>query len=105
MKWDLRDFAATGRLVFDIKAVSVGNAETLLVKIDSEYPALGQVDILNQVRVGEWVTLSIPLQSFLDSPGERPLDLGSVWTPFVLEPSWGAAGLDVRLDDIRWVRD
>ena len=104
-KWDLRNFAETGRLELEIKVISLGDANALFLKIDSEHPALGQINILDQVRVGEWVNLSIPLRSFLDNPGERPLDLGSVWTPFVLEPSWASSGVEVRLNDIRWVRD
>ena len=36
---------------------------------------------------------------------DLPLDFSSIWTPFVLEPNWEASGLELRLDDIRWVRD
>jgi len=104
-KWDLRNFRETGRLEFRIKAVSLGNTDALWLKVDSGYPALGQVNILDQMRVGEWVTVRVPIQTFVDNPGEQPLDLSGVFTPFVLEPSWGAAGVDLRIDDIRWVRD
>ena len=75
------------------------------MKVDSEYPARGSVNIFDQVQIGEWVTVRIPIQSFVDQPEEAPLDLGNVWTPFVIEPNWAASGLDIKLDNIRWVRD
>jgi beta-glucanase (GH16 family) len=104
-KWDLRNFEDTGRLEFKIKALSLGDATAMYAKADSVWPALGQVDILDQLQVGEWVTVSIPIATLLANPGDAPLNLYQVWTPFVLQPNWEASNVEVRLNDIRWVRD
>ena len=104
-KWDLRNFEDTGRLEFKIKALSLGDATAMYAKADSVWPALGQVDILDQLQVGEWVTVSIPIATLLANPGDAPLNLYQVWTPFVLQPNWDASNVEVRLNDIRWVRD
>jgi beta-glucanase (GH16 family) len=104
-QWDLRNFRENGRLAFDIKAVSLGDATALYTKADSTWPALGQVDIFDQLQLGEWVGISIPIESLVANPGDAPLDLGSIFTPFVLEPNWAASNIELHVDDIRWVRD
>jgi hypothetical protein len=104
-RWDLRNFRETGRLALDLKAVSLGDATAMYLKVDSVHPALGSVNIFDQLRLGEWITVQVPIETFLANPGEAPLDLSSVWTPFVIEPNWAASNIELRLDDIRWVRD
>ena len=104
-KWDLQDFEENGRLQFEIKALSLGDATAMYAKVDSGWPALGQVDIFDQLQVGQWVTVTIPITTLLANPGDQPLNLAQVWTPFVLEPSWAAKNVEVRLNDIRWLRD
>ncbi len=104
-KWDLRNFRETGHLELKLKVEALGDTTALYVKVDSEYPARGAVNIFDQLQIGQWVTIRIPIQDFVDHPEEAPLDLGSVWTPFIIEPNWAASGLDLKLDDIRWIRD
>ncbi len=101
-------FAATGYLEFDIKVISYGsNSGGLVVKAESG-PAQGTGDYVlsPSPALGVWQTYQIPLADMLALPGSAngPLNLAGFNTPFVFLPAWGdQAGVEVLLDNIRWI--
>jgi len=77
-----------GILSFDLYVDSTGTAEDsqLLVKIDSGYPALGQVALnVADLPQDEWTTINVKVNDLLANKGEQPLDTSSVMNIFVLE--------------------
>ena len=92
-----------GELKFDLY---VDSAETdpngtLLIKMDSGWPALGQVALpVADLPTDEWTSISIEVNDLLhpDNSGSDPLDTESIVSFFVLEPT-GAAR--VKVDNIR----
>ncbi len=101
-------FAATGYVEFDIKVVSYGSNTTGLVVKAESGPSQGTGDyILNPAPAqGVWQTYQIPLADMLalPAPGNGPLNINGFNTPFVFLPAWGdQAGVEVLLDNIRWV--
>jgi len=89
-----------GQLVFDIKVISLSAGANLKVKIDSGYPALGQVSLTpSQYAVGSWRRVVIDFATLLADPGPGPgLDLANVANAFVIEVTGGDA--EFYLDNI-----
>lgn len=89
-----------GQLVFDIKLNSLSAGAVLTVKIDSGYPALGQVALDTAgLAIGVWHRMEINFADLLANPGPGDgVDLNNVVSAFVMEVTNGAA--DFYLDNI-----
>ncbi len=96
---------SVGEIVFDMRVNSVDPSTTLLVKLDSGWPNLGEVALpSSQLRMGGWKTYSVKFDDLVANPGAEccggmGVDLANVVNPFVFEVVGGAA--DVHLDNIR----
>lgn len=94
-----------GEVVFDMQVNSITAGTRLLVKLDSGFPNLGEVEIPDsELAIGSWKTYSIKFGDLLASPGGSccggtGVDLANVLNPFVFEVVDGDA--DVYLDNIR----
>ncbi len=89
-----------GELKFDIKVMSAGTDadSSLMIKMDSGWPALGYYDLkVSSLPADTWASVSVPINELLANSGEQPLDMGSIISFFVLEPT-GAA--HVQVDNI-----
>lgn len=87
-------------LRFDINVKSADAASTFLVKMDSGFPALGQVSISADDFVRDtWTTVSVKVNDLLAFRGEgfNPLNTSKIQSMFVFEPT-GAA--EVLIDNI-----
>ncbi|MDM7860386.1 glycoside hydrolase family 16 protein [Alteromonas sp. ASW11-36] len=94
--WELH----AGELRFDIYVRSADAESTFLVKMDSGYPALGQVALAaDNFPRDTWTTVSVKVNDLLAFRGDgfMPLDTSSIQSMFVFEPT-GAA--DVLIDNI-----
>jgi beta-glucanase (GH16 family) len=92
-------------LKFDLYIDSAGTdtASALQIKMDSEYPNLGFVQLeMADLPLDQWTTVSVKLNDLVDSFGPMgdPLDTSAVLNLFVLEPT-GMAHLQV--DNIQLV--
>ena len=97
---------AVGEIAFDMRVNSLDPDATLLVKLDSGFPHLGQVALpASELRMGGWKTYSVKFADlvanpgFVDCCGGTGVDLANVINPFVFEVIGGNA--DVYLDNIR----
>ncbi|MDH4072519.1 MAG: family 16 glycosylhydrolase, partial [Gammaproteobacteria bacterium] len=95
-----------GEIVFDMRVNTITEGTTLLVKLDSGFPNLGEVAVpATELVTGDWRTYSIKFADLVANPGfveccgGSGVDLEHVVNPFVLEVVGGAA--DVYLDNIR----
>lgn len=99
-------FSASGYLEFDIKVISYGsNSAGLVVKAESG-PSQGTGDyiITPAPTVGVWTTVKITLADMLAHSGNSGFNITAFNTPFVFLPAWGdQSGVEVQLDNIRWV--
>jgi beta-glucanase (GH16 family) len=89
-----------GEIRFDIYVRSADAESSFLVKMDSGFPALGQVALnADDLPRDQWTTISVKVNDLLAFRGEGfdPLDTSSIQSMFVFEPT-GAA--DVLLDNI-----
>ncbi len=89
-----------GELRFDILVRSADAESTFYVKMDSGYPALGQVALAaDDFARDTWTTVSVKINDLLAFRGEgfQPLDTTAIQSMFVFEPT-GAA--DVLIDNI-----
>jgi beta-glucanase (GH16 family) len=90
-----------GQLVFDIKVDSISSGATLLVKIDSGWPNVGQVVIAHsELTIGSWQRMAINFTDFVANPNPAGsgVDLENVTNAFVIEVVNGSA--DIYLDNI-----
>lgn len=89
-----------GELVFDLFVDSAATdlESSILIKMDSGWPNLGYVELpIADLALDEWQTLHIKIADILANPnndGANPLDISSVISLFVVEPT-GAAHLQV----------
>lgn len=88
-----------GELEFDIKILRIAPETRLFVKMNSNHPGAGFVEI-EVPRKGAWHHVAVKVADLLDNrnPGETPLDLRNIQNVFVLE-STGPA--HVWVDNIR----
>ena len=97
-KVDLSAYAGTGgALAFDIKVLSKPT-DPVTVRMDCNYPCLGQADAtaaVNALPVGTWSTLSVSLDCLAD----RGADLGQINRPFLLSSS---GRFQVQIANVRW---
>ncbi|MDT0595040.1 glycoside hydrolase family 16 protein [Glaciecola petra] len=89
-----------GELRFDIYVRSADAGSEFLVKMDSGFPALGQVALAtDNLPRDTWTTVSVKVNDLLAFRGDNfnPLDTDNIQSIFVFEPT-GAA--DVLIDNI-----
>ena len=97
--WELH----AGELKFDLYVDSAGTdlASSLLIKMDSKWPALGFVTLsIADLPLDEWTTVSVKINDLIFNSGDQPLNTGSVNSLFVLEPTGMA---HVQVDNIQLV--
>ena len=95
-----------GEIAFDMEIVSIDPNATILIKLDSGFPNLGQVALPATALAAPGVrkTYSVKFDQFLANPGfvdccgGTGVDLANVINPFVIEVVGGAA--EVYLDNI-----
>jgi beta-glucanase (GH16 family) len=89
-----------GEIRFDIYVRSADAESAFLVKMDSGYPAVGQVSLAaDEIARNTWTTVSVKVNDLLAFRGDglNPLDTGSIQAMFVFEPT---AAADVLIDNI-----
>jgi beta-glucanase (GH16 family) len=94
-------WANVGELAFDLR-VERREADTqFLVKLDSGYPNLGQIQI-EAPPVGQWQHVAVRVADLLGNPGPggTGLALTNVVNAFVFEPT-GSARAHVLIDNVR----
>ena len=96
---------AVGEVAFDLYVNSIGPGTTLLAKLDSGWPNLGEVALpSSEIAVGQWKSYSAKFSDLLANPGAQccggqGVDLANVVNPFVLEAVGGA--VDLYVDNVR----
>ena len=93
-----------GELQFDLyvfgEETDTGSA--LQIKLDSGFPDLGFVELpVGELPLDEWTTVTVQISDIAHNPGHfggGPVDLGSVLSLFVMEPTSFA---HVQLDNIK----
>ncbi len=90
-----------GELSFDLYVESIDAETDLLVKMDSGYPNLGQIEI-KLPETGQWQRVHIRIADLLANPLPEGagLNLADVRNVFVLEPT-GTRNARVRIDNIQ----
>ncbi len=96
--WEL----GAGELKFDLYVDSANTDPngSLLIKMDSGWPALGFIDLaVSDLPLDEWTNISVPINHLLhpDNSGADPLDTDAIVSFFVLEPTSSA---HVKVDNI-----
>jgi hypothetical protein len=91
-----------GELKFDLFVDTIGVETSLVVKMDSGYPNVGQVEI-DTPPLGEWTEVSVRVSDLLDNPipGGSGLDLDNVLIPIVIEPAGGSGDAHIMIDNVR----
>ncbi|MFZ8931937.1 MAG: glycoside hydrolase family 16 protein, partial [Pseudomonadales bacterium] len=95
-----------GEVAFDMEIVSIDPGATILIKLDSGFPNLGEYALPATALAAPGVrkTYSVKFEQFLQNPGfvdccgGTGVDLANVVNPFVIEVVGGAA--EVYLDNI-----
>ncbi len=95
-----------GEIAFDMEIVSIDPGATILIKLDSGFPNLGEYALPATALAAPGVrkTYSVKFEQFLQNPGfvdccgGTGVDLANVVNPFVIEVVGGAA--EVLLDNI-----
>ncbi len=90
-------------LKFDIRVMRDGTDpdSSLLIKMDSGWPALGTYDLaVSSLPADEWTTVSVPINDLIAyrSGFEQPIDTSAIVSFFVLEPTSSA---HVQVDNIQ----
>lgn len=91
-----------GELRFDINVKSADEGSSFLVKMDSGFPALGQVSLAaDDLPIDTWTTVSVKMNDLIAFRGEgfNPLDTSNIQSFFVFEPTGAAV---VQIDNIRF---
>jgi len=92
--FELNNFYGAGELKLDMYIDSSGTApdSQILIKMDSGYPALGQVALsVIDLPKNEWFTYSVPVRELVENPGDGPLNLQKVVNLLVVEPTAAAS--------------
>jgi beta-glucanase (GH16 family) len=89
-----------GTLEFDLLVESIDAGTTLVAKLDSGYPDLGQY-VIETPPIGEWARVAIRISDLLANPleGGKGIDLGDIANLIVIEAT-GSSTANIRLDNI-----
>ncbi|MET0356817.1 MAG: carbohydrate binding domain-containing protein, partial [Cellvibrio sp.] len=97
---DLRNWSADSKIIFDFKVNSKATGAKLLVKLDSGWPNVSDVEVPLPAD-GEWGEFYITLADLIDngnSLASGKASLASISNIFVIDPS---AAMNVSFDNIR----
>ncbi len=97
---DMRGWAMDSELIFDVKVNSKADGAKLLVKLDSGWPNVSDVEV-PVAENGMWKEFRITLADLLDngnSMASGKATLASIVNTFVVDPS---AAMNVSFDNIR----
>ncbi len=97
---DMRNWAATSELIFDVRVNSKADDAKLLVKIDSGWPNVSDVEV-PLGAIGEWKEFRITLADLLDNGNSLAAgraSLASIVNTFVVDPS---GPMNLSFDNIR----
>jgi beta-glucanase (GH16 family) len=97
---DMRNWATTSELIFDVRINSKATDAKLLIKIDSGWPNVSDVEV-PLGEIGEWKEFRITLADILDNGNSLAAGratLASIVNTFVVDPS---GPMDISLDNIR----
>mgnify|MGYP000734176091 CR=1 FL=1 len=97
--WEL----AAGELKFDlfIDSALTPDEASISIKMDSGWPALGYKTLaVSELEKDTWISLSVPINDLIATPGQQALNLAEVQNLFVIEFS---AAAHVQLDNIQLV--
>lgn len=97
---DMRNWAATSELIFDVRVNSKADNAKLLVKIDSGWPNVSDVEV-PLAAIGEWKEFRITLADLLDNGNSLDngrASLSSIVNTFVVDPS---GPMNLSFDNIR----
>ncbi|RYY77405.1 MAG: glycoside hydrolase family 16 protein [Gammaproteobacteria bacterium] len=97
---DLRNWSADSKLIFDVKVNSKAAGAKLLIKLDSGWPNVSDVEVPLPAE-GEWAEYSITLADLIDngnSLASGKASLASIANIFVIDPS---GAMNVSFDNIR----
>lgn len=102
-KANLSHWSANGKLKFDYKVISKDIGTTLLVKMDSEWPNVSDVNVPLGAD-GVWSSFSIDISDLIDNPNSNPccggiVNINSISNIFVIEPS---GPVEIMFDNIRF---
>lgn len=90
-----------GELHFDMRVHDASPGARLLVKMDSFWPNLGQVEITLPPADGEWYPVSVRVADIIANPLDQgALDVSNVNNLFVLEQAVPGEWVSVELDNI-----
>ncbi|MCP3670236.1 MAG: glycoside hydrolase family 16 protein, partial [Gammaproteobacteria bacterium] len=90
--------AAELRFDLYIDSSNTDQESSLLVKMDSGWPALGYVELsIADLPQDEWTTVSVKINDLLANSGDSALDTENVISLFVLEPT---AAAHIQVDNI-----
>ncbi|MFT5481632.1 MAG: beta-glucanase (GH16 family)/type 1 fimbria pilin [Halieaceae bacterium] len=90
-----------GELKLDLYIDSAGTDPegSILIKMDSGWPALGFVEeSVANLPMDQWTSMSIPIRALLENPGEQSLNLSAINSFLVLEFTSSA---HVQLDNVQ----
>lgn len=101
---DLQHFEQLGKLKFDLRVLSQAEGAELLVKVDSGWPAVGDVAI--EINDDQWQQISLDVSALVEAgnryaPGNTA-DLAQVLNPFVLEAN---GPMLIQVDNVRYEYD
>lgn len=97
---DMRGWADTSELIFDYKVNSKADGATLLIKLDSGWPAVSDVSV-PVAEMGVWKEYRITLADLLDngnSLASGKATLAAIVNTFVVDPS---AAMNLSFDNVR----
>ena len=97
--WEL----AAGEIKFDlyIDSAVTPDDSTITIKMDSGWPALGFKSFaVADLAKDTWISLSVPVNDLIATPGDQPLNTAAVVNLFVIEFS---AAAHVQVDNIQVV--
>ena len=101
----------SGYLEFELRVVSLGSHSDIMVKIDSGWPAVSDLDVSAYgglpANDTDFVTYRIPIADFVASSNRfvagNTMDISSVINPVVFEGSEGGDALHIQLRNIQFV--
>ena len=103
---DLSGYAG-GSLHFDVKLISLGSHSEILVKMDSGWPNLSDVNLSSYgglpTEGGDFKSYSIPVADFIassNSLADGQMNIGAITQPIVFD-GFGGAGMHIQVDNIR----
>jgi len=98
---DMTDYLH-GKLIFDVKIISKGNANAnLSIKVECRSPCESNLHELNVPTINSWTTIEIPIKDLVADG----LDIERISNGFIILPEWQSqANSHFQVDNIRWMK-